>query len=175
MVDTPAKVVASNTAPASDADNEGMRLGVLASFIGFHLRLAQEASFQAFARGVRQTNLRPGHLSILVLIGENPGISQTALGRAVGRDKSSLTPALNELKRRGLIGRGKAPQDRRSYALSLTKEGEQALANLLGHARAHDDVLDRIVGLDRKDEFIRTLQRIAAQLGDSNAKPGGPA
>src|ERR1700719_3936530 len=80
-----------------------LRLGALADFIGFHLRLAQEASFQAFARRVRDLDLRPGRFAVLALIGENPGISQTALGRASGRDKSSLTPALDDLAGRGLI------------------------------------------------------------------------
>ena len=70
---------------------EPLRLGPLADFVGFHLRLAQEASFQAFARRVRDLDLRPGRFAVLALIGENPGISQTALGRVSGRDKSSLT------------------------------------------------------------------------------------
>jgi hypothetical protein len=53
---------------------EPLSLGPLADFIGFHLRLAQEASFQAFARRVRDLDLRPGRFAVLALIGENPGI-----------------------------------------------------------------------------------------------------
>jgi DNA-binding MarR family transcriptional regulator len=113
---------------------EPLRLGPLADFIGFHLRLAQEASFQAFARRVRGLDLRPGRFAVLALIGENPGISQTALGRASGRDKSSLTPALDDLAGRALIHRRRVARDRRSYALSLTPKGERLLATLLTHA-----------------------------------------
>jgi DNA-binding MarR family transcriptional regulator len=140
------------------------RLGPLADFVGFHLRLAQEASFQAFARRVRDLDLRPGRFAALALIGWNPGISQTALGRASGRDKSSLTPALGDLERRGLIHRRRSTRDRRSYTLSLTPKGEKLLDALMAEARAHDRRLDRIVGLKSKAEFIRTLRRIAMAL-----------
>jgi len=155
-----AKARRSKTIPAP----EPLRLGPLTDFIGFHLRLAQEASFQAFARRVRDLDLRPGRFAVLALIGENPGISQTALGRASGRDKSSLTPALDDLARRGLIHRRRVARDRRSYALSLTPKGERLLATLLTHARAHDRRLDAIVGVRRKAEFIGTLRRIAMAL-----------
>src|SRR5262249_40655121 len=63
--------------------------GPLADWIGFNLRMAQEASFMAFARQARSvTGTRPGRFAVLTLINENPGISQTALGFAAGRDKS---------------------------------------------------------------------------------------
>lgn len=148
------------SAPAAEA----LRLGPLAGFIGFHLRLAQEASFQAFARRVRNSEMRPGRFAVLALIGQNPGMSQTALGRAAGRDKSTLTPALNDLVRRSLVKRQRVASDRRSYALSVTPRGEKLLAELLEHAREHDRGLDAIVGLKHKAEFIRTLRRIAMAL-----------
>ena len=141
-----------------------LQLGPLAGFIGFHLRLAQEASFQGFARRVRDFELRPGRFAVLALIAQNPGISQTALGRAAGRDKSTLTPALNDLVRRALVKRRRPAEDRRSYALSLTPKGEKLLAELFQHARAHDRELDAIVGMEGKAEFIRTLRRIAMAL-----------
>lgn len=146
-----------------------VRLGWLGDTIGLHLRLAQEASFAAFARrgagdgdGL-QSGLKPGRFAMLAMIHENPGLSQTALGAAVGRDKSTLTPALAELERRGLVRRDRGA-DRRSYALSLTPSGEAALEALGGHARAHDDQLDRLVGAEHRDAFLDTLRRLIAGL-----------
>jgi DNA-binding MarR family transcriptional regulator len=149
--------------PAPPWDGQ-LRLGALSNAIGFHLRLAQEASFQAFARHVDKIDLRPGRFAILALIDENPGLSQTALGRASGRDKSSLTPTLNDLVRRGLVLRERLPQDRRSYALSLTDAGKALLGDLLVHGREHDGELDRIIGRENKAEFIRLLRRITMAL-----------
>jgi DNA-binding MarR family transcriptional regulator len=152
-------------------------LGSLAELIGFHLRRAQTASFQAFARRVGRTDLSPGTFALLALIEHNPGINQTMLSRADGRDKSSLTPALNGLERRGLILRQRPPGNRRTYALSLTPAGAQVLGELRLHADAHDRTLDRIVGQERKPEMIRLLRRIAGELsGDIAAdEPHGGA
>ena len=149
---------------ASVPGDAAVRLGDLAGYLGFHLRLAQEASFQAFAQRTGTADLRPGRFAILVLIGENPGLSQTALGAAAGRDKSTLTPAVRDLEQRGLVERRRLAQDRRSYALRLTPEGERMRHALSRHAAAHDAVLDRLVGLDEKPAFLAALQRLIAGL-----------
>ena len=80
----------------------GVDYGPLAEWLGFHLRMAQIASFHAFASEVGEVDLPPGRFALLTLIGRNPGISQTVLSRAAGRDKSTLTPALRDLKKRGM-------------------------------------------------------------------------
>ena len=108
---------------------DGTDYGPLADWIGFHLRMAQIASFQAFAREVGEVDLPPGRFALLTLIGRNPGISQTVLSRAAGRDKSTLTPALRDLKRRGLIERQRLASDRRSYHLTLTPAGRSHAAS----------------------------------------------
>ena len=62
---------------------EGIDYGPLADWLGFHLRMAQIASFQAFASEVGEVDVPPGRFALLTLIGRNPGISQTVLSRAV--------------------------------------------------------------------------------------------
>jgi len=141
-----------------------LRLGLLDETLGFHLRLAQEASFAAFSRRAGDTGLRPGHFAALVVIDRNPGLSQTALGGAIGRDKSTLTPTLRELERRGLVRRARAEGDRRSYALTLTEAGRLALEALTRHAAAHDAALDALVGQGNRAAFLATLRRLITGL-----------
>lgn len=138
--------------------------GELGQTIGFNLRLAQQASFQAFARRVGSSDLRPGFYATLALIHENPGISQTALSQANGRDKSTLTPLLDELEQRGLVIRERLATDRRSYSLRLTTEGIKALKTLRTHARAHDKMLDELIGPSQKEAFLCSLREIIAHL-----------
>src|SRR5262245_14916692 len=94
-----------------DVPETDLQLGPLSQFLGYHLRLAQEAAFQAFARRVNTTGLRSGYFSVLLLIGLNPGITQTALSRATARDKSTLTPTLRLLENRKLIKREQFKND----------------------------------------------------------------
>lgn len=148
---------------ATPAKGESVRLGKLEDYIGFHLRLAQNASFKAFKRQTGEDDLRPGWFAVLCLVNENPGITPMALSRASGRDKSTLTAVLRDLMRARFITREPIPQDKRSYALFLTELGSEKLARLLQHAAEHDRRLDEIVG-SKKKELIKLLQRISTLL-----------
>jgi DNA-binding MarR family transcriptional regulator len=153
------------SSPAPTRADESIDYGPLAGWVGFHLRMAQTASFQAFARQASDIDLRPGRFAILTLIGNNPGISQTALSRANARDKSTLTPALDDLVRRGLVSRNRTRRDRRTYRLALTPAGEDLLRELTECAKRHEDNLDRVIGAGERARFLRILRKIAAELG----------
>jgi len=140
-----------------------VKLGNLQNFIGFNLRIAQDASFRAFARKSGQKNIRPGRFAALMVLRDNPHITQSALGRAIARDKSTVTPLLQDLQRRGLVKRTRSTTDRRSVTLILTAAGERVLRDLVIHAREHDRKLDEIAG-PAKAEFVAILRRIADHL-----------
>jgi DNA-binding MarR family transcriptional regulator len=138
--------------------------GPLAGWIGFNLRMAQEAAFQAFSRRSLEVGESPGRFATLMLIGRNPGISQTELSLANGRDKSSLTPVLEDLVRRGLVERKRMDSDRRAYRLNLTADGKKTLASMVRAARGHERVLDGIIGVQGRKRFLDVLKRIAAEI-----------
>lgn len=146
-------------------------LGRLDGFIAYHLRVAQDASFQTFARRVDKDDLKPGRFTLLVLISQNHGLTPTALSRASGRDKSSITPALHDLEQRGLIERCRVPTDGRSYTLTLTDLGRACLDEMMAHAEAHDRALDAIVGPRNKQRFIDQLRRITHLLNTDQGEP----
>jgi DNA-binding MarR family transcriptional regulator len=147
------------------ADGASIRYGPLQHWIGFNLRMAQAASFQAFARRSKDIGLRPGRFATLTLIGQNPGISQTALSRANARDKSTLTPLIADLVRKRLVRRVREVTDRRSYGLTLTPAGEKMLAQLTECARQHEEELDRVVGPRERAQFLAVLKKLANALG----------
>lgn len=143
---------------------EPINFGPLAHWIGFNLRMAQEAAFQAFSRRSQEVGEGPGRFATLTLIGRNPGISQTALSLAAGRDKSSLTPVVEDLVRRGLVARNRMRDDRRTYRLNLTAAGKKTLTQLTRCARRHERNLDAIIGQRDRTRFIGILKRIAAEI-----------
>ncbi|HVZ53116.1 MAG TPA: MarR family transcriptional regulator [Pseudolabrys sp.] len=141
-----------------------VNFGPLANWIGFNLRMAQEATFQAFSRLSLEIGENPGRFATLTLIGRNPGISQTELSHANGRDKSSLTPVVEDLVRRGLVQRKRLSSDRRTYRLSLTTDGKKVLTQLTRCARRHERNLDRIIGLRDRKRFLQILKKISAEV-----------
>jgi len=138
--------------------------GPLDGWVGFNLRMAQEAAFEAFSRRSQEIGESPGRFATLTLIGRNPGISQTELSLANGRDKSSLTPVVEDLVRRGLVERRRMDRDRRAYRLNLTAAGKKTLPLIMRCARQHERVLDRIIGARDRKRFVDVLKRIAAAV-----------
>jgi DNA-binding MarR family transcriptional regulator len=141
-----------------------IRFGPLERWVGFNLRMAQEHAFQAFSRRSQEIGERPGRFATLTLIARNPGISQTELSHANGRDKSSLTPVVEDLVRRGLVERKRMRQDRRAYRLNLTPDGKKTLTMLTRCARRHERELDRIIGQRDRKRFVQILKKIAAEI-----------
>jgi len=147
-----------------EAGAADVRLGPLATWIGFNLRMAQEATFQAFSRRSQEVGETPGRFAALMLISRNPGISQTELSNAAGRDKSSLTPLVEDLVRRGLVERKRVTSDRRTYRLTLTPAGKKTLTLLTRCARQHERNLDRVIGMRNRKRFLALLKKIAAEI-----------
>lgn len=145
--------------------------GPLTSLYGYNLRIAQVAVFENFVEVVgqglagRMGGLTPGRFSLLVLLKANPGINQTALSRGVGVDKSTLTPALDQLEKKGLVQRERTARDRRTYALSLSPAGEALLAELMGKVLQHEKNI--VAGLTpaERSTLNRLLKKMAKSLG----------
>jgi DNA-binding MarR family transcriptional regulator len=107
--------------------------------------------------------IKPGRFPALAIIFLNPGISQSALGRAIARDKSTVSPLIKDLQKNGFITRKPSVHDRRSVTLTLTKKGERILDKLLARANEHEQELDRIAGAS-KTRLITLLDKIAAGI-----------
>ncbi|AMN44527.1 MarR family winged helix-turn-helix transcriptional regulator [Rhodoplanes sp. Z2-YC6860] len=154
---TKQRTAAKSHAPAP------VKLGWLGGTVGFYLRTAQEAAFQAYSRKANGADARPWRFAVLSLIGANSGLTQGELAAALRRNTSSLTPVLDDLCRQGYVTRERLESDRRTYALKLTPKGKAAEAKLLAAAMAHERDIDRIVGAHRA-QFVRILKGLASAL-----------
>ena len=143
---------------------DSVDLGWLQSSVTFHLRSAQDKSFRTMTRRTQAKPWRSGVFSILVVIQQNPGINQTQLSSAIGRDKSSLTDTLLALDEEGLVTRVRTSSDRRSNGLSLTASGEALLRKLWPGAKSHEATLRRVLGPKDSGHFVKLLQRIIQRL-----------
>ena len=143
-------------------------LGWLGGTVGFYLRTAQEAAFQAFSKRANGADARPWRFAVLALIEANPGLTQGELAAAIRRNTSSLTPVLDDLCRQGYVSRERLENDRRTYALKLTAKGNAARVKLMASAIEHESELDRLVGAKRA-EFVRVLKSLAAALAQDQS------
>ncbi len=110
----------------------------LDSLFGFRLRRAQIKLFQHFRSSLAEFDITPGQAGILILIRDNPGISQSDLARAVHVERATLGQTVDVLVRRGLVLRARNRTDKRAYALRLTKTGAEFVSRLIPAIQAHE-------------------------------------
>lgn len=135
--------------------------GILPTLLGYHLRRAQSAVFRHFAGAVGAAeDITPGLFGMLQVIAANPGLCQSRLAEAMGVDRSTIVAVLHALEGRGLVERRAAPEDRRSHALHLTREGRAALARMERLVLRHEEEV--AAGLSAAER--RTLMRLLARL-----------
>ena len=113
--------------------------GLLPSLLGYVLRRTQSAVFDDFAAtfAIAGEALTPGEFGLLVLVDRNGGLSQMALARALGIDRSTLVP-IYWLQARGFLARHRSPTDGRTHALALTPAGEKALVRFARLVKIHE-------------------------------------
>ncbi len=106
-----------------------MEMTSLDGIVGFHMRKATLRAQSSFATAAGK-KLMTGQYSVMAIIHENPGRTQSAIAEAAGLDRSSLVPILNKFEKDGLILRAAVAGDKRAYAVRLTEKGEAELEAL---------------------------------------------
>jgi len=144
------------------ADGDTPSMGGLETTVGFLLRLAQVAVFKDLLAALKPFDLRVTDLSVLMVVEATPGLQQRVIGEMLRIQRPNLVIILDQLQARGLLRRGPVPGDRRSYAVSLTAEGEALLREAkIAHAAHHRKVLEALGDLDQ-ERMLAALERIAA-------------
>jgi MarR family transcriptional regulator, lower aerobic nicotinate degradation pathway regulator len=105
--------------------------------------------------------LRSYHYRLLAALEEWGPVSQAALGRSTGIDRSDVTAALVDLEERGLVQRDVNQADRRRNVVSITAAGVRQLEALDG---VIDEVQERVLAPlseGERRQFMTLMHRIA--------------
>ncbi len=156
-----ARLPAGNSAATSA---KALDRGVLPTLLGYVLRRAQSAVFTDFAAAFQTAGavLTPGEFGLLVLVSRNAGLSQMALARALGIDRSTLVPILDRLQARGLLVRRRSPTDGRTHALELMPAGARELARFSGVVRKHERRIASRLSTAETQTLIDLLEKVRA-------------
>ena len=98
----------------------------LPSLPGYALRRAANATAAELAGRLTTLGLRQSDVSAMILIAENPGVTASAIGRALDIQPANMVPLLNRLEDATLIER--KPIDKKSLGLDMTPQGRELLA-----------------------------------------------
>jgi DNA-binding MarR family transcriptional regulator len=140
---------------------QALDLGVLEGHLGYFVRRLQVWIFQDFVRSLASFDIRPAQFSVLVVIEANSGLSQADLAERLGIERARLVRLLDGLEKRDLIRRRASPRDRRSHALSLTREGQKSLKRMKLMAAGHESNLEKRLGAEKRAAILAALRGFA--------------
>jgi len=138
-------------------------IGCLAHHVGFHLRLAQLAVFEHVGKTLKEIDVTPAIFSVLEVLQQNDGITQSKLAAAVRLGRSSVVPLLDKLARRGLVERQASTTDRRHNHLYLTDAGRELLAEATRRASLHEKEVCKPFTIAEKKLLLEFLGRFRSQ------------
>lgn len=137
-----------------------VRTAPLRDLIGYALRRAQGAVYSDLNDALSELELRPLQLTLLLMVEENPGASQSGVCEALGIQKTNSVGTMGELERRGYIVRKKSSSDARSYQLHLTAKGRRMLQRAGEVQSTHEQRLVERIGLDGRDQLLQLLGKL---------------
>jgi DNA-binding MarR family transcriptional regulator len=143
--------------------------GMLEQQIGFVAHRALLVMRRNFV--LRAGPLRSGALNALVLIGVNPGLTQSEIAQSLILDKGTTAHMLRDLEQRGWIERRTRSNDRRWKGVYLSPAGAREMSRLTIEMEALARRLDMLFTPQERAQLLALLNRIvdAGMLKDDAA------
>lgn len=155
-----ASVSARRRAAPAATEAPAINLGCLPRLLGYNLRRAHQCSWRHYVASLGEGNIRPGLYSLLVLVHENPGVSQVDLGTHLGVDKASMVALLDRVETAQLLERRRSTSDRRYQGIFLTAAGSATLQRLTEEVRQLEKHMASRYSKRELEMFLSFLQRM---------------
>lgn len=138
------------------------------------LHRAGQCADDIFQIELKVGDLTPRQLTVLSVVAEHEGESQTALVQRTGIDRSTLADIVRRMQRKGLLQRRRTKEDARAYAVRLTDAGRDVLREAAPHSKRADERILAAVPPKHREHFIAGLVAIIETLhkADTSAEPG---
>lgn len=137
-----------------------VRTAPIRDLIGYALRRAQGVVYADLNDALARISLKPLQFTLLLMVAENPGSSQSGVCEALGMQKANCVPAMSELERRGFVSRRKSASDARSYELHITHKGRRILQRAGEVQSLHEQRLIQRIGVEGRDQLLRLLGKL---------------
>lgn len=150
------------------------RLGRLSGSVGYLLRRASNvftAHWSLQFEG-EEVAITPVQCGMMILVDENPGLTQIELARLLRIEGSTLWQLVDRLLELGFIQRRRVRNDRRAFAIHLSPDGRKALRRFERGLRLHQDALLLCLSGKERAALSAMLLRII-EAGDRLNEKGG--
>lgn len=142
----------TETIPVNDKTLRGL--------VGYNMKRSYITIQTDMLKVLGEFGLRLTAFSALVLIVDNPDMTQSQLAAALSIERSGVVLLVDDLENRDLISRNKVPGDRRTYALRATLAGMQFRDRVIAKVQAHEDRLFHKLTDDQKATLVELLNLV---------------
>lgn len=131
----------------------------------YHLlkRAAQYAA-DIYMGEVGASGLTQRQFTVLLAVDQNEGVSQTALVKLTGIDRSTLADLVARLVAQGYVQRRRDKEDGRANTVRITAAGKKALKMAQPGAEEVDKQILTAVAPAHRKVFVEALASLAARL-----------
>jgi DNA-binding MarR family transcriptional regulator len=132
--------------------------GALADTLGFQLRRAAAIFQSALEAQLEPLGLRASEATLLIYVGENPGRTQSEIGRELRIKLANMIPTVGRLASAGLLQR--MPGEGRAIALHLTEAGDERVAQVQQAMQRLEERLARRMSPRDKQRVTEALRTV---------------
>jgi len=133
------------------------------------LHRAEQIASECFAE-LSQNELTLRQFAVLAAIAGEPGLSQSALVRVTGIDRSTLADMMSRMEERGLVIRTASATDARALSIQLSQDGTAVLRAMDKPARAADAAVLDLLTKPKRRSFVATLIKLSKRADERAAK-----
>jgi DNA-binding MarR family transcriptional regulator len=129
----------------------------------FALHRARLSAMNELHRAFSEHKITAIEFAILVVVADNPGVSQACLADALDVERPRIVPTLNKLEKRGLAKRTTLEADGRVRIIQLTKPGVQLLKILRRRMKEVDKRLLDLLTTAEAKMILSSLWKLAGR------------
>jgi DNA-binding MarR family transcriptional regulator len=150
--------ISMSKASRSESSNAAPLVNPLEELLGYQLRRASVAMLSDLSAALDDMALRPSAASVLLLVGANPGITQSRIGQTLSIERANMVPMTAKLTKQRMLTKSRA--DGRSHGLHLTELGKKVANKVRRRIADHEERFwRRTVTSDRK-LFLASLKSV---------------
>ncbi|MBI2958868.1 MAG: MarR family transcriptional regulator [Betaproteobacteria bacterium] len=127
---------------------------------GFMVKRLHQVATAIFLEECGRYSMTPSQYQALCALSEHTGIDQSALGKLIGQDRSTVSLVVQLLLERGLIRRLADPRDKRRSILSLSESGMQTLREVAPAAKRAQNRLLAALPEEQRAGFLALLRTL---------------
>jgi DNA-binding MarR family transcriptional regulator len=136
---------------------------ILEEAIGFQTAFTYRKLTRTICSFLKPYDITPEQWTVLKRVGEQNGLNQKELALKADKDPATLTRILDILEQKGLIAKQPNANDRRSFLIFVSEQGERLIQELVPYL---ESVFQRIIQqIDAED--LKTYQRVLTQINEN--------